>query len=426
MPTRWRIGSRFTHDGVSYRATNFPDLETVVAIPIHGGHPVTIRRDTIDASSPAPSPIPLNDRPLERQAELLQKLERVQAILNTPPQSRERRDAIREHAHRTGRHPATVYEWVRQFEQGGANALLRVTRYDNGRHRLEPKVEAILQDAIHTRFLTRQRHSMTRTLDDIRRQCLASGLPTPSMTTLRRRVQAQFTEREVLEARHGKSLTASYKPSVAPARCGTAPHDLVQIDHHRLDLELVDDTTRRSCGRPWLTTAFDTKSRVALGFHLSFDAPSTISVALCLVHAVSAKEPWLAARGIVGRWPCAGLFERVQVDNAREFRSPRFVLACAQYGILVEYRRVRRPHDGPHIERFHRTLESTIHALPGTTFSSPADRGSYPSEARACMTRQELEAWLGEFIVGVYQVDGKDSGEIGGIREHPMSLEGIQ
>ena len=76
--------------------------------------------------------------------------------------------------------------------------------------------------------------------------------------------------------------------------------------------------------------------------------------------------------------------------------------SCAQYGIDVSFRRPYTPHDGPHIERYHRTLEAAIHELPGTTFSSPTDKGDYQSATRACFTRREFEAWLGDFIVNTY------------------------
>jgi hypothetical protein len=41
---------------------------------------------------------------------------------------------------------------------------------------------------------------------------------------------------------------------------------------------------------------------------------------------------------------------------------------------------------GGHIERLVGTLMGDIHLLPGTTFSSVADRGDYNSEAKAVLT----------------------------------------
>jgi putative transposase len=43
-----------------------------------------------------------------------------------------------------------------------------------------------------------------------------------------------------------------------------------------------------------------------------------------------------------------------------------------------------------------------IHGLPGTTMSNPAQRGKYPSEAKASMTMAELERWMALEIAGRY------------------------
>jgi putative transposase len=72
------------------------------------------------------------------------------------------------------------------------------------------------------------------------------------------------------------------------------------------------------------------------------------------------------------------------------------------YGITLEYRPVAQPHMGGHIERLLGTLLRALHELPGATFSNPAQRGNYDSEAKAVMTLGELERWLTEYIVGVY------------------------
>lgn len=48
-----------------------------------------------------------------------------------------------------------------------------------------------------------------------------------------------------------------------------------------------------------------------------------------------------------------------------------------------------------------------VHELPGTTFSNPAQRGSYDSEARAVLTVAELEKWLALAVASYHgQVHG--------------------
>jgi putative transposase len=69
---------------------------------------------------------------------------------------------------------------------------------------------------------------------------------------------------------------------------------------------------------------------------------------------------------------------------------------------VLEYRPVAQPHVGGHIERLLGTLMGALHELPGATFSSPKQRGTYDSDATAVMTLHEIERWLTEYIVGVY------------------------
>jgi transposase InsO family protein len=73
--------------------------------------------------------------------------------------------------------------------------------------------------------------------------------------------------------------------------------------------------------RPWLTLAIDVASRMAAGFYLSLEYPSSTSVALAIRHMALPKTSWLAERNAVGDWPVHGLPTAIHIDNAREFRG---------------------------------------------------------------------------------------------------------
>jgi putative transposase len=51
------------------------------------------------------------------------------------------------------------------------------------------------------------------------------------------------------------------------------------------------------------------------GFYLSMDAPSRLSVSLCLLHSVFDKSARLKERDIDEPWPVAGLPATLHVDN---------------------------------------------------------------------------------------------------------------
>jgi putative transposase len=110
-------------------------------------------------------------------------------------------------------------------------------------------------------------------------------------------------------------------------------------------------------------------------------------------------------RGVAGDWPVEGRPERLHLDNAKEFHSEALKRGCEQYGIAVDYRPVRTPHYGGHIERLIGTMMGKVHLLPGTTFSDVRAKGDWKPEHTAAMTLDEIERWLAHAIVGVYHRD---------------------
>ena len=71
----------------------------------------------------------------------------------------------------------------------------------------------------------------------------------------------------------------------------------------------------------------------------------------------------------------------------------------------MDYRPVRTPHYGGHIERLIGTMMGKVHLLPGTTFSDIRAKGDWKPEDTAAMTLDEIERWLAHAIVGVYHHD---------------------
>jgi putative transposase len=191
--------------------------------------------------------------------------------------------------------------------------------------------------------------------------------------------------------------------------------DIVQIDHTRVDIIVVDPYTRQPIGRPWLTVAIDVHTRCIMGLCLTLDAPSAVSVGLCLAHAATDKKPWLERIGVNAEWPMAGKPKCIHVDNGADFHSEALRRGCEAYGIKIVYRPVGSPHYGGIVERVIGTLMKMVHQLPGTTFSTIAERGDYEPERNAALTLSELERWLVLAITGPYH------GEVhAGIGEPPM------
>jgi len=270
-----------------------------------------------------------------------------------------------------------------------------------GGSRLSNEINQLIDETIESVYLTRQRPRLIDLVTEIRRRCRAEGLEAPSRKAVTARVKAK-PRREIVARRHGsKAARDQYAPAIGALEA-TWPLSLFQIDHTLVDVIVVDSVTRAPIQHPWLTLAIDVWSRCVVGFHLSLEAPSATSVALCIAHAVLPKLPWLAERKMEADWPVHGLMTRLHLDNGKDFHSEALKRGCEQYGIAIDYRPVRTPHYGGHIERLIGTVMGKVHLLPGTTFSNIAEKGSAEPEKTAAMTIDELEQWLVQAIAGVY------------------------
>jgi len=172
------------------------------------------------------------------------------------------------------------------------------------------------------------------------------------------------------------------------------PLEQVQIDHTVVDVIIVDERHRLLIGRPYVTVAIDVFSRCIVGLVVTLEAPSALSVGLCLARMVTDKRAWLERVGASVSWPMSGKPAELYLDNAAEFKSEALRRGCEQHGVKLRYRPPGQPHYGGIVERVIGTMMTSVHDLPGTTFSNPRERGSYDSEKKAALTLLELERWL--------------------------------
>jgi putative transposase len=296
-----------------------------------------------------------------------------------------------------------TYRLVQDFRSRPLTASLLPLKRGRvkGSRRLDPKVEARVDEAVDAIYLKLERPTVKRLFGEVHRNCVAVGLKPPSMKALRARVSARSL-RERTKAREGASVATDRFRQVRSGLRTERPLQVVQIDHTKVDIMLVDDVTRACIGRPWLTLVLDVYTRMVAGLTLSLDPPSAAGTALALTQAVLPKTEWLKDRAINLAWSTFGLPEIIHVDNGAEFHSRAFERGCQQHGIRIDYRPPATPRFGGHIERLMGTLMGRVHALPGTTFSDIAARGDYASEARAILTFREFERILVMEVLGPY------------------------
>ena len=314
--------------------------------------------------------------------------------------------AVTEVATRTGLSTQTLYRWVSLFRRAASVTALLPHHPSGGRgkRRIASSTDAVIADVASNFYLTKQRPSVAAVAKEVERRCREAGLPSPHSNTVRNRLN-QIPERTAVRARHGKETADDkYLPTPGSFPHGEYPLAVVQIDHSPADVILVDDYYRLPIGRPLLTVAIDVFTRIVLGFFVSLEAPSSLSVGMCLVQAILPKEKWLMDRNLPFAWPCYGTPRIVHADNAREFRGMMLERAAAEHGFGIEWRPVLLPRFGGHIERLMGTVATEMRLLPGATYSDVLDRGTYDSRATSSMTLSEYEAWLTQWITQVYHL----------------------
>jgi putative transposase len=201
-----------------------------------------------------------------------------------------------------------------------SDLLPRRSSGGRGREHLPAEVEAVIAEALRTRYLTRQRGSVASVHREIKRVCRSRGLRVPSRGTLERRI-AELDPVAVMTAREGADAARPLR-----AAGGVAPPveqllEQVQIDHTVIDVMVVDERHRLPIGRPYMTAAIDVCSRCVVGLVVTLEAPSALSVGLCLVHMVTDKQTWLERLEVDAAWPMSGKPRELYLDKRRRVQE---------------------------------------------------------------------------------------------------------
>ncbi|WP_412706724.1 Transposon Tn7 transposition protein TnsB (plasmid) [Aeromonas rivipollensis] len=313
-------------------------------------------------------------------------------------------EAADEAAQALGLSRRQVYVLIRRARQGtGLVTDLTPGRSGGGKGkgRLPEPVERIIRELLQKRFLTKRKRSLAAFHREVAQACKTQKLPVPARNTVAQRI-AGLHPAKIARSRGGQDAARPLQGAGGIPPEVTMPLEQVQIDHTVIDLIVVDERDRQPIGRPYLTLAIDVFTRCVLGMVVTLEAPSAVSVGLCLAHAACDKRPWLEGLNVEMDWPMSGKPRLLYLDNAAEFKSEALRRGCEQHGIRLDYRPPGQPHYGGIVERIIGTAMQMIHdELPGTTFSNPGQRGEYDSEKMATLTLRELERWLA-LAVGTY------------------------
>ena len=276
--------------------------------------------------------------------------------------------------------------------------------------RLDTWVAEIIDQAICEVYLNRQEYDVQAVFDAViaeigRRN---DGLPPedhlipPHRTTVYRWI-SQIDGYVAKRFREGKQeADAAYKTVYAGPKA-FAPNDVWEIDHHKFKSMLIS-TSGIPIGRPWLTTALDRCTRVPVGYYISFDAPSTHSIMMCLRNAIMPKVDLRKRFPVVENdCPYYGRPKTIVVDNGADFHSAHFKAACRALMIHLEYAPVRRPEWKARVERFFGTMARRYCArMPGTTKPRSRKLKQHNPADDAAITIDAFEELLNQFLLDDY------------------------
>jgi len=316
----------------------------------------------------------------------------------------------------------TTYRYYRIWRKRGKTDLVPKMSKKHKKSHLDPTVEDLLQDIIdnwnHGKWT-----QIKAAYNEFCIKCQKLGLKPAVYTTFRLRVQSlpavelrgKFTPKTQSFIKRGWSGT--YQE-------GRYPGCLIQMDHTKLDIWLVDKFTKQPFARPWLTMGVDTFSRSIWGFFLSFDPPSQESVTQTILSGLMRKEElkeWKLFESRLlndGKDPhlykisCAGFPARIQVDNSKEFMAENVKDFCMKLNISLEFRPIKTPEFGGGIESIWDTINDAIRnaKLPGRVFSLPKSRESvsspkinappdYNAKQDAALTLDQFQEWLFSYFV---------------------------
>jgi putative transposase len=315
----------------------------------------------------------------------------------------------------------TVYRWLKKYKQSEGNIHSLVsssTKKGNRTARIQSEVSSIIEQAIEEIYLNPNQASAKDTHDRVivliveenqrRRNLSLPELKIPNyMTTLR--AVNDLVPRERDEKRLGKRTAnlIHQAVSVGQGLNATRPLEIVAIDHSMLPFYVLDNEYRLPVGCPWLTAAIDVYSQTVVGYYLTFEPPSYLSVMYCLLHSIRPKEYVRSEyKSIKNNWTSYGLMENLKVDNGTDFTGRSLEDACRELKINLDFAPVRMPWYKAAIERLFGSLKTQLTgSIPGRCLQLLKE-SDYDPKKQSVVTLDGLQEILHHFIVDIHNQSG--------------------
>lgn len=306
---------------------------------------------------------------------------------------------------------STVYRWWQRWENSlhDITSLVSKKRVQGYTTAFKKPVLKMLNDIIHDDYLKRESITIQDVYDRLKflinnhNKTTSQVLKAPARSTVYRYFE-NLDRYDVLFAKKGKRAA---KREFRTTGLGIYPDYILgrtEIDHTPLDLIVVDDETFMPKGRPNLTCIIDKASRAILGFSLSFEPPSELSIIRALGQALFTKTNLKnTIPDLQNEWPSYGIPMCLVVDNGLEFHSKMLRQLCYELNIELVFCQKQEPQFKGCIERVLGSMNRAVsHKCNGTTFNSIGARGDYQSVDQARVTLKEANELITQWIVDVY------------------------
>ncbi|MBN3890554.1 MAG: Mu transposase C-terminal domain-containing protein [Nostoc sp. JL31] len=177
-------------------------------------------------------------------------------------------------------------------------------------------------------------------------------------------------------------------------------NQIIQCDHTKLDIRIVDRNGNLLSDRPWLTTVVDTFSSCVVGFHLWIKQPGSTEVALALRHAILPKN-YPEDYQLNKVWEiCGPPLQYFFTDGGKDLGSKHLKAIGKKLGFKCELR--DRPPEGGIVERIFKTINTQVlKDLPGYTGANVQERPKN-AEKEACLKIQDIDKILASFFCDIY------------------------
>lgn len=395
----------------------FADATNVRYASCHGGKPFLMPTTTfweladqgvigfLDKADNVPSNI--NEYGISRLSDserdaMLSRYRFVQEALRSDRKTRGRKNLERTIQHVCEKYegtarpsPSTLARWIKLFISSGGEVTALVPRHSRKGARLKKfshDVEHIISIAIRDDYLTPARPTVQQIHANVIGRALeydinAVNLTLPSARTIYRRIKELDPYIHTLK-RHGKRYADLRFRAAGTSIESSRLMEMVMMDGHKIDLIVVDEEGE-VIGRPNLICLFDVCTRAIVGWHISL-MPFCATTALAAIKDMCSRDPTQGPGGIA---------ESIIPDNGPDLASHALRNLCSKIGMHIQPAKSYCPDDKAFLERFFRTLNmQLIHMLPGSTFSSPTQRGDYDSSANASITLDKLQSLFKQWI----------------------------